>query len=54
MVDKAREIAALGALVVGIDITYYLKQLERSSESCVYPAADFELLSKYPNPFLAK
>lgn len=47
VVDMAREIAALGALVVGIDITYYLKQLERSSESCVYPAADFELLSKY-------
>jgi len=33
VVDMAREIAALGALVVGIDITYYLKQLERSSES---------------------
>jgi type IV secretory pathway VirJ component len=47
VVDMAREIAALGALVVGIDITYYLNQLGRSSESCVYPAADFELLNKY-------
>ena len=45
--DMARELAALDALVVGVDITYYLKQLERSSEPCVYPAADFELLSKY-------
>jgi type IV secretory pathway VirJ component len=47
VVDMARELATLDALVVGIDITYYLKQLENSSESCVYPAADFELLSKY-------
>jgi type IV secretory pathway VirJ component len=47
VVDMARELTALDALVVGVDITYYLKQLERSSEPCVYPAADFELLSKY-------
>jgi len=47
VVDMARELAALDALVVGVDITYYLKQLEGSSEPCVYPAADFELLSKY-------
>jgi len=47
VVDMARELAALDALVVGVDITYYLKQLESSSEHCVYPAADFELLSKY-------
>ncbi len=47
VVDMARELAAQDALVVGADITYYLKQLERSSEACVYPAADFELLSKY-------
>lgn len=46
-VDLVRELATLDALVVGIDITYYLKQLEKSSEPCVYPAADFELLSKY-------
>jgi len=47
VVDMARELAALDALVVGIDISYYLKQLENSSEPCVYPAADFELLSKF-------
>jgi type IV secretory pathway VirJ component len=47
VVDMARELAALDALVVGIDITYYLKQLDRASEHCAYPAADFELLSKY-------
>jgi type IV secretory pathway VirJ component len=47
VVDMARQLAALDALVVGVDITYYFKQLESSSESCVYPAADFELLSKF-------
>jgi type IV secretory pathway VirJ component len=47
VVDMARELATLDALVAGVDITYYLKQLERSSEPCLYPAADFELLSKY-------
>jgi len=47
VVDMARELAALDSLVVGVDITYYLKQLANSSESCIYPAADFELLSKY-------
>ena len=47
VVDMAREIAALDTLVVGVDTTHYLKQLESASEQCVYPAADFELLSKY-------
>ena len=47
VVDMARKLAALGALVVGIDITYYLKQLESAADQCVYPAADFELLSKF-------
>ena len=47
VVDMARELAALDTLVVGVDITHYLKQLERSSEPCLYPAADFELLSKH-------
>ncbi|MFZ0611294.1 MAG: AcvB/VirJ family lysyl-phosphatidylglycerol hydrolase [Desulfobacterales bacterium] len=46
-VELARELATLDALVVGVDINYYLKQLESSSESCVYPAADFEMLSQY-------
>jgi type IV secretory pathway VirJ component len=47
VVDMARELAALGALVVGFDITHYLKQLDQASEHCAYPAADLELLSKY-------
>ena len=47
VVDMARELSSLDALVAGIDITHYLKELERTSESCSYPAADFELLSKF-------
>ena len=47
VVDMAREIAALDTLVVGVDTTHYLKQLESAAEPCVYPAGDFELLSKY-------
>ncbi len=47
VVDMARELATLNALVVGIDILHYQAQLEHSSEKCVYPAADFEMLSKY-------
>ncbi|MGB8425942.1 MAG: AcvB/VirJ family lysyl-phosphatidylglycerol hydrolase, partial [Desulfobacterales bacterium] len=46
-VELARDLATLDTLVVGIDINHYLKQLENSSESCVYPAADFEMLSQY-------
>ncbi|MFZ0133713.1 MAG: AcvB/VirJ family lysyl-phosphatidylglycerol hydrolase [Desulfobacterales bacterium] len=46
-VDLANDLATLDALVVGVDINYYLKQLESSSETCVYPAADFEMLSQY-------
>ncbi len=47
VVDMARELAALDALVVGIDIIHYLKQLESSAEKCSYPAADFEALSQF-------
>jgi type IV secretory pathway VirJ component len=47
VVDMAKKLSTLNALVVGIDIVYYLKQLENSSEKCSYPASDFEALSKY-------
>lgn len=47
VVDMARELAGLDALVVGIDIIHYLKALNASQEKCLYPAADFEALSKY-------
>jgi type IV secretory pathway VirJ component len=47
VVDMARELASLDALVVGIDINHFLKEKEASSEKCLYPAADFEALSKF-------
>jgi type IV secretory pathway VirJ component len=47
VVDMARELASLDALVVGIDIKYFIKQLESPGEKCLYPAADFEALSKF-------
>jgi type IV secretory pathway VirJ component len=47
VLDMARALAEMQALVVGIDITHFLGQLAASSESCSYPAADFEALSQY-------
>jgi type IV secretory pathway VirJ component len=47
VVEMARELASMDALVVGIDIVRYFKQLESQSEGCAYPAGDFEMLSKF-------
>ncbi len=47
VVDMARELASLDALVAGIDITRYLKAMEAAPGSCSYPAADFEELSRF-------
>ncbi len=47
VVDMAHDLAAMDAMVVGIDITHYLKQLRTSKEKCSYPASDFEELSQY-------
>lgn len=46
VVDMARAMVADNLLVVGIDIRHYLQALAASDESCSYPAADFETLSK--------
>ncbi|AMV71210.1 virulence factor family protein [Desulfuromonas carbonis] len=47
VVDMARSLAGLDALVVGIDVTHYLRQLAKRNQTCSYPAADFENLSKF-------
>ncbi len=47
VIDMARSLAGLDALVVGIDITQYLKVISGTTGKCSYPAADFENLSKY-------
>jgi type IV secretory pathway VirJ component len=46
VVAVARDIAGMGALVVGIDLHRYLTILRRAHERCSYPAADFEALSQ--------
>ena len=47
VVEMARSISAEDAMVVGIDIRHYLKQLALEDKQCSYPAADFEALSQY-------
>jgi len=47
VVDMAKEFASLNALVVGIDISHYLRALGGAAEACSYPAADFEALSQF-------
>jgi type IV secretory pathway VirJ component len=46
VVDMARALAGLDALVAGVDITHYIKNREGAAGPCSYPASDFELLSK--------
>lgn len=47
VVGMAKAVASLDSLVVGINIIHYLKQLKQANEKCSYPAADFEMLSKF-------
>ncbi len=47
VIDMARSLAELDSMVVGIDITHYIRQLNAGREKCAYPAAHFEELSQY-------
>jgi len=47
VIDMARALADLDALVVGIDITHYLRAAEAAKDSCTSAAVDFEALSQY-------
>ena len=47
VVDMARILSSMDSLVVGINVPQYMKKLNASKESCVYPASDLELLSKF-------
>lgn len=47
VVDMARELSGLDALVVGIDIRHFLKSVEATQDQCAYPAADFEALGQF-------
>jgi type IV secretory pathway VirJ component len=47
VVEMARSLSKLDALVAGFSIVHYEKELATSPEKCSYPAGDFEMLSKY-------
>jgi len=47
VVDMARSLARLDALVAGIDIRAYFTELAKGGGACSYPAGDFEELSKF-------
>jgi len=47
VVGMARELAGMDAAVAGIDIRRYEAALERGTETCGYPASDFEALSQW-------
>lgn len=47
VIDMARSLAELDSMVVGIDITHYIKELNAGNEKCAYSAAHFEALSQY-------
>lgn len=47
VVDMARELERLDALVVGVDIRRLLKSIEAGGDACAYPAADFEALGQF-------
>jgi type IV secretory pathway VirJ component len=52
VVDMARALASLDAVVAGVDINHLIRALERSGEKCLYPAGDLELLSKAVQQYL--
>src|SRR3954463_8633977 len=47
VVDMAQILADNDTLVVGISVPYYMGKLNGSKESCLTPAVDLELLSKF-------
>jgi type IV secretory pathway VirJ component len=47
VVDMARILSSMDSLVVGVNVPQYVKKLNSSKESCVYPASELELLSKF-------
>ncbi len=47
VVEMAKRLGTIDALVVGIDVPKYLESLKKSSEPCAYPAGDLESLSQF-------
>lgn len=53
VIDMARALARLDSLVIGVDVTHYLRAVDAATEKCVYAAADFEALSQHVQQELA-
>jgi type IV secretory pathway VirJ component len=47
VIDMARALSEEDALVAGIDITRYLKNLEKAEAACAYPAGDLQNLARF-------
>lgn len=47
VVDMARALADQGAIVAGINILRYWKNIENTTDECVYPSGDIENLSQF-------
>jgi type IV secretory pathway VirJ component len=45
VVDMAKNVVAQGAMVAGIDIQHYFRNIKNLKTNCYYPAGDFEELS---------
>jgi type IV secretory pathway VirJ component len=45
VIDMAKNVVKQGALVAGIDIRHYYKNIRNRNQKCHYPAGDFEELS---------
>jgi len=45
VIEMAKMLVDAGAMVAGLDIRHYLKEIKRQKNLCYYPAADFENLS---------
>lgn len=45
VVDMAKNIADQGALVAGVNILTYYKNIKKENQKCYYPASDFENIS---------
>ena len=45
VVDMAKNIVNQGAMVVGVNILTYYKNIKKQNQKCYYPAGDFENLS---------
>jgi type IV secretory pathway VirJ component len=46
VIEMARQLSTLDAVVAGIDIIHYIRASEATPEKCWYPAADLEMLGK--------